>query len=99
MILNKKITKDDAFSYHWRCEATRTTHICFVDDLLLFCGGSLQAVSLLKDSLDTFFSCSGMEANCSKSVVLMARNHTSFTDEVIDLVGYPKASWCSPHLY
>ena len=30
-----------SFQYHWRCSKTRITHLCFADDLMLFCGGSV----------------------------------------------------------
>ena len=83
LILQKKISEDEAFSYHWRCEASRTTHICFADDLILFCGGSIHAATLIKRSLDTFFLCSGMEANCSKSVVLVAGDNPHFGMELL----------------
>ena len=51
-ILKKKISLAGDFTYHCRCEATRTTHICFADDLLLLCGGSLCAAHIVKESLD-----------------------------------------------
>ena len=99
MILQKNISVADTFSYHWRCEATSTTHICFADDLILFCGGSLHAANIIKHSLDTFFSCYGMEANSSKSVVLVAGDNASFREKVIALFGYSLGSLPIKHLY
>ena len=98
MILKKNISLAGDFNYHWRCEATRTTHICFADYLLLFCGGSPQAAYIVKNSLDAFFYCSGMEANCSKSVILVAGENTSFKNRVLDIFGYPLGSLPLKHL-
>ena len=40
MIISKKVSLEDNFVYHWRCSEERITHLCFADDLLLFCGNS-----------------------------------------------------------
>ena len=89
IILKKNISLAGDFTYHWRCEATRTTHICFADDLLLFYGGSRRAARIVKDSLDAFFYCSGMEENGLKSVILVAGENTSFKNGIMEMFGYP----------
>ena len=45
-----------------------------------------------------FFYCSRMEANCSKSVTLVAGVHTSFQNGVVDMFGYPLGSLPLKHL-
>ena len=59
MIIRKNIEEQQQlgspFMYHWRCQKTGLTHLCFADDLLLFCGGSLDSVGLLHRSLTVFF--------------------------------------------
>ena len=92
MILKKNISLEGDFTYHWRCEVTHTTHICFADDLLLFCGGSLRAAQIVKDSLDAFFYCSRLESNCSKSVLLVAGGNPSFKNGIVEMFGYPLGS-------
>ena len=51
MLISKNIEAQrlagNPFDYHWRCQKTGLTHLCFADDLLLFCGGSFSSVELL----------------------------------------------------
>ena len=55
MILRNKVEQSASlgqpFQYHWRCHKTRTTHLCFADDLMLFCGDSPQSAEILHQSL------------------------------------------------
>ena len=43
MLIRKRVKEASNFVYHWRCNLTKTTHLCFADDLILFCGNSLAA--------------------------------------------------------
>ena len=88
MIIQKKVSEDSSFSYHWRCEVTRMTHLSFADDLLLLCGGSERAASILKNALDTFSSLSGMVANESKSIILLAGDNHSYGRVIQGIFGY-----------
>ena len=92
LIIQKKISEDRSFSYHWRCEALNITHIYFADDLLLFCGDSTHAATILKSSLDEFFSLSGMMANASKSFILAVGRNPNFTSSIRDIFGYPEGT-------
>ena len=62
---------DTPFDYHWRCQKTGLTHLCFAYDLLLFCGGSLPSVELLHKALHEFYSLSGLLPNNGKSSVYL----------------------------
>ena len=73
------------FDYHWRCQKTGLTHLCFADDLLLFCGGSLSSVETLHKSLHEFYSLSGLLPNTGKSSIFVARRHPRFLEAVHDL--------------
>ena len=83
----KKINEAEDFTFHWRCEATHTTHICFADNLLLFCGGSILDASLLKNYL--FFSLSGMEANSFKGLVLVAGDNNTYINALLYIFAFP----------
>ena len=87
MIIAKKVNESENFSFHWRCDRTRTTHLCFADDLLLFCGGSVQAVSTLKEAHMDFFLLSGMSANHAKSTLFIAGDNENLRGEISSLFG------------
>ncbi|GJX87405.1 hypothetical protein Tco_0339419 [Tanacetum coccineum] len=47
----------------------KLTHLCFVDNLLLFCHGNSKSVVVLKNALDEFGSVSGLLPSFPKSIV------------------------------
>lgn len=70
-ILSK--ARDNAnFHFHWRCKRNAITHICFADDLMLFCRGDEGSLGVLKESLDRFANLSGLNINHSKSSIFLA---------------------------
>ncbi|XP_062093919.1 uncharacterized protein LOC133799949 [Humulus lupulus] len=60
---------DSSFRYHPMCKSLNLLSLCFVDDLLLFCKGSMAAVGVLKSALEEFSAVTGLEINTSKSHV------------------------------
>ena len=89
MLISKNIEEQRLmglpFDYHWRCQKTDLTHLCFADDLLLFCGGSMASVELLHNSLQKFYSLSGLLPNEGKSNVFVAGRHPRFLEKVRNL--------------
>jgi hypothetical protein len=55
------------FKFHPKCLKLRLTHLCFVDDLLIFAEASLRSIQTIKAALAEFESLSGLKANPSKS--------------------------------
>ena len=70
--LIKQATNHAAFKYHWRCAATKLTHICFADDLMLYCHADNDSVNVLKSCLDTLSTVSGLTINQTKSSVFLS---------------------------
>ncbi|XP_038997432.1 uncharacterized protein LOC120122379 [Hibiscus syriacus] len=54
------------FGYHPKCKRIGLTYLCFVDDLLIFCKGSIDSVIGVQVILDHFYSMSGLKLNASK---------------------------------
>ncbi|GKA63786.1 RNA-directed DNA polymerase, eukaryota, reverse transcriptase zinc-binding domain protein [Tanacetum coccineum] len=69
IIMRKNISENKEFKYHYRCHKLGITHLCFVDDLLVFCHGDTKLVSVIKDALEEFSSYSALKANMSKSIL------------------------------
>ena len=91
MIINKLVSVGP-FTYHWRCDQVRITHLCFADDLILFCSGNSNSMTVLKQALDLFFSLSGLSANESKSTIFVAGSDESFRSTIQGIFGYPIGS-------
>ncbi|XP_062158773.1 uncharacterized protein LOC133866258 [Alnus glutinosa] len=66
--LMKEYTREGSgFKFHYRCSRMNLTHLCFVDDLLLFYDANLSSISIIKAALREFELLSGLKANPSKS--------------------------------
>ncbi|XP_022026078.1 uncharacterized protein LOC110926659 [Helianthus annuus] len=44
LMITRRVKDDEAFKYHWRCKEVDLTHLCFADDLFLFCHGDTNSV-------------------------------------------------------
>jgi hypothetical protein len=53
--------------FHPRCSKLKLTHLCFVNDLLLFSNASIPSINVVKAVLLEFEKLSGLRANPSKS--------------------------------
>ncbi|XP_062109607.1 uncharacterized protein LOC133821148 [Humulus lupulus] len=62
-------TRDSSFRHHPMCKSLNLLNLCFADDLLLFCKGTMASVQVLKKALEEFSSVSGLAINTSKSHV------------------------------
>ncbi|XP_062075276.1 uncharacterized protein LOC133779317 [Humulus lupulus] len=55
------------FRFHPMCKSLKLINLCFADDLLIFCKGTLPAVRSVKRVLDDFAITSGLIINSGKS--------------------------------
>ncbi|XP_062089402.1 uncharacterized protein LOC133795936 [Humulus lupulus] len=55
------------FRFHPMCKSLKLINLCFADDLLIFCKGTLPAVRSVKVVLDEFATASGLFINSGKS--------------------------------
>ncbi|XP_019232463.1 PREDICTED: uncharacterized protein LOC109213163 [Nicotiana attenuata] len=60
------------FRYHPKCKKLGVTHICFANDLLMFCRGDKQSVNALQNTLNKFSNASGLQASAEKSSIYIA---------------------------
>lgn len=70
------------YKYHWRCGKTKTMHLCFADDLLVFSKGDIQSVTTISRCICSFVSISGLIPNPTKTkfslVVFIVRSRGKF---------------------
>ncbi|XP_039007845.1 uncharacterized protein LOC120135683 [Hibiscus syriacus] len=60
------------FNYHPKCKRIGLTHLCFADDLLIFCEPSVDSISGVKAVLEVFNLMSGLKLNINKSEIFVA---------------------------
>lgn len=57
------------FHFHPRYKQHNISHICFIDDLLMFFHAELSLVHMIKQTLDKLLGALGFQTNCDKSSV------------------------------
>lgn len=70
--------RSKGFGFHPRCERIGLTHLCFSDDLMIFCVATRESLSVVQSVLERFHALSEQQANFSKSFFLCARISESF---------------------
>jgi hypothetical protein len=85
-IINQSV-QGSAFKYHWRCKPTKLTHICFADDLMLFCHADPDSIMVLKSSLDKFSTLSGLTINLAKSSLYLSGLEGSLRSTIVSQLG------------
>ncbi|GJZ38965.1 RNA-directed DNA polymerase, eukaryota, reverse transcriptase zinc-binding domain protein, partial [Tanacetum coccineum] len=51
LIVQDKIEEKKEFKYHFGCKKIKLIHVCFADDLLIFCNGDKSSVNVLKEAI------------------------------------------------
>ena len=60
------------FSYHPRHKSTKLTHLCFTDELMLFCRANAISLSVMAKCTKRFSQSSGLIANTFKFTIYNA---------------------------
>jgi mannosylglycoprotein endo-beta-mannosidase len=90
-IINQSV-RSSTFQYHWRCKPTKITHLCFADDLMMFCHADIESIMVLKSSLDRFSKLSGLTINLAKSSLYLSGVDGSLCNNIMDSIGIHEAS-------
>lgn len=85
--LLKKMSQRNSFHYHYNCAQLKLTHLMSTDDLMLFCKGDVQSVSLLVRSLNTFAQASGLHLNQDKFVVYFGNVPKEILGRILQVSG------------
>ena len=85
-----KVTGDNQqFSFHPRCKGLKLNHLCFADDLMLFCKGEAKYAKLLCESLAIFSAAFPLHANTFKSALYLAGIPKPVQLQIAYLLGLP----------
>lgn len=62
----KNMVEKKEIQYQWKCKVNGTTHLCFVDDPLMFCNVDEKFVKAIRNALHSFHLWLGLEAKPNK---------------------------------
>ncbi|XP_013615239.1 PREDICTED: uncharacterized protein LOC106321526 [Brassica oleracea var. oleracea] len=91
-LLLDKAAEEGKFGYHYACRDTKLTHLCFADDLLIFCDGSLQSVKNVLEVLESFKQLSGLSVSISKTYFFSSGVHQPEIDQIVSHCGLAKGN-------
>lgn len=87
-IKNHLVGQHEGFSYHSKCKSLKLNHLCFADDVLLFCEGEWHAVTLVVRGLKTFSMASGLTTNNIKSNMYFASMEKRCIEDLCEISMY-----------
>ncbi|XP_024010661.1 uncharacterized protein LOC112086116 [Eutrema salsugineum] len=79
-----KAAVDRRFDYHQNCSKLHLTHLCFADDLLVFCDGKARSIKGIVTVFDQFAAYSGLRISLEKSSIYMAGVSEDNRQSIID---------------
>ncbi|GKB34451.1 RNA-directed DNA polymerase, eukaryota, reverse transcriptase zinc-binding domain protein [Tanacetum coccineum] len=88
LILNKQISDDGNFKFHWGCKDLQISHLCFADDLLVLCRGDIKSVKVVKSAMDIFSSISGLNPNIGKSIIFFSNVEEQVRNEILAILPF-----------
>ncbi|WMV60256.1 hypothetical protein MTR67_053641 [Solanum verrucosum] len=76
------------FQFHPRCKKLGVVHICFADDLLMFCKADITSIKLLQAAFVKFSSVSVLQATIEKSSIYMSGVKPEFKLTILQTLGF-----------
>ncbi|GAB2276072.1 hypothetical protein Dimus_039168 [Dionaea muscipula] len=81
-----------AFRFHWRCDRLRIVHLCFADDLLVFCRGDVESIDVVRATLSYFRDISGLAPSPAKSSVFFSGVQPVVRREILEILGFAEGT-------
>lgn len=77
----------DGFKFHSHCKSMHLKHLCFANDLLMFCHGDVKSIYMLLQGFQLFSHTSGLEVNKQKSEIYFTGMTQNEIQKLLSLVG------------
>ncbi|CAH1428815.1 unnamed protein product [Lactuca virosa] len=98
LILKRCIRENEGFKYHWRCHAQNLTHLCFADDLMLFCHGNSRSIKIIKDAMDEFAGVAGLIPNLATSHIFFGNVREPLKKSILDILPFVEGKFPMKYL-
>lgn len=71
LLMIKNTNEGSGFRYHYGCKELQITHLCFADNLMMFCHGDLKNVEIIKDTIEEFSKYLSLHPIMGKSTIFL----------------------------
>nr|GEU69123.1 RNA-directed DNA polymerase, eukaryota, reverse transcriptase zinc-binding domain protein [Tanacetum cinerariifolium] len=88
LIIRKNIEENAELKYHYGCKKLEISHLCFADDLLVFCQRDCDSVRIMKKSLDEFNNYSCILPNMQKSTVFFRGLSNAEQQSILNIIPF-----------
>lgn len=78
-----QLAKNRNFKFYPRCKKLGVIHICFTDDMLMFCKADITSIILLQQTFLKFSNSFGLQANAKKSSIYLVGISSSTKQDII----------------
>lgn len=82
------VRKQASFKFHPRCSGLAMNHLCFADDMLIFCKGEYPLVLMMLRGMKLFADTTGLVANPNKSAIYGCGIDEAEMQRLVDCSGY-----------
>lgn len=86
MVKNKQA--ESGFRYHFGCKELKITHLCFADDLMMFCHRDVKSAKIIKDTIEEFSNYSGLHPNMGNSTIFFGSIGEQTRNEILNIVPF-----------
>ncbi|XP_062079946.1 uncharacterized protein LOC133784674 [Humulus lupulus] len=86
-----KVGSLPGFKYHNKCSNLKLNHLCFADDLIIFCNGDFVSIMLMLRGLKLFSSSSGLLPNSEKTAIYCHGMSDAVVDRVLEASGFSRS--------
>ncbi|XP_062099887.1 uncharacterized protein LOC133805743 [Humulus lupulus] len=86
-----KVGSLPGFKYHNKCSNLKLNHLCFADDLLIFCNGDFVSIMLMLRGLKLFSSSSGLFPNAEKTAIYCHGISDAVVERVLAASGFTRS--------
>ena len=70
------------YSFHPKCKRIKLTHLCFIDDPLIFNKGNMDSIKRMQSILRLFYTYSMLQLDFGKSEIFCSSMQREMVDEI-----------------
>ncbi|XP_038993929.1 uncharacterized protein LOC120117773 [Hibiscus syriacus] len=85
--------RNSLIRFHPKCKRVSLTHLCFADDLLIFCHGDVSSILVVVGVLGVFYELSSLQLNAGKSELFACGVHDDILSRAQVVTGFKLGSF------